>query len=68
MDRKRWRCPVPTEQLQRTARVCIGARSRRLGFRGDTVRRSAVSAPRLGQPLGRVIYARYAVRNCDEVR
>jgi hypothetical protein len=37
---------------------------RRLGLRGAAARRSATSAPRLGQPRGRVTYARYVIRNC----
>jgi hypothetical protein len=40
-----------------TARMCIAAPVGRLGLRGAAARRSATSAPRLGQPRGRVTYA-----------
>ena len=36
---------------------------RRLGLRGAAARRSATSAPRLGQPRGRVTYVRYVIGN-----
>jgi hypothetical protein len=39
---------------------------RRLGLRGAAARRSATSAPRLGQPRGRVRYVRYVMCHCTD--